>query len=388
MAGNDNILVVIFLRGGCDGLNLLAPSADDIYRTERRPDARVERDGDNPGLALKNTLADLDFRLHFKAQGLKDLYDNGQLAFIHAAGLTNGTRSHFDAQDYMERGTPDNKSTSSGWLARLAAAQYIDGTLSAISLQNNIPVSLLACPQAIAVPNVRKLQIAGDGHFTAARAALLAQSYEGATRVQQNGQHILAMLQSFQPHLAVDAKGKPVDYTPLPTAQYPDNPRELADQLKTLAQIIKMDVGVRLATIDYGGWDTHVSQGGRFPNLVDGLSRSLMAFWNDMAGRQDRVTIVAMSEFGRRLKSNDSGGTDHGHGGVMFAMGAGVKGGNIYGRWPGLKTEELDNQVDLAVTTDFRTVLSEIMASRLAVASPSLVFPQFSGYAPLGLMQA
>ena len=388
MAANDNILVVIFLRGGCDGLNFLAPAGDDIYRTERRTETRVERDGDNPGLPLKNNFADADFRLHYKAQGLKDLYDGGQLAFIHAAGLTNGTRSHFDAQDFMERGTPDNKSTGTGWLTRLAAAQHIDGTLSAISLQNNIPVSLLACPQAVAVPNVRKLQISGDGHFAAARDALLAQAYQGQTRVQQNGLHVLEMLNSFHPYLAVDAKGKPVDYTPRPNAQYPDNARELADQLKTLAQIIKMNVGVRLATIDYGGWDTHISQGGRFPNLMDGLSRSLLAFWNDMEGLQDRTTIVTMSEFGRRLRSNDSGGTDHGHGGVMLAMGAGVKGGDIYGRWPGLKTEELDNQVDLAVTTDFRTVLSEIVTARLNLASPPALFPQFNTYKPLGLMRA
>ena len=382
---NDPILVVIFLRGGCDGLNLIGPAADEIYRTERRAECRVERDGDTPGLILKNSLADVDFRLHYKAQGLKDLYDSNQLAFIHAAGLTNGTRSHFDAQDYIERGTPDNKSTGTGWLTRLAATQPMNGTLTAVSLQNTIPVSLLACPQATAVPNVRKLQIGGDGHFNAARDALFTSAYQGNGSVMQNGAHVLTMLRNF--HMPLDAKGKPVDYIPAANAQYPDNARDIAEPLKTLAQLIKMDVGIRIATIDYGGWDTHIGQGGRFANLTDGLSRGLAAFWNDMEGQQDRITIVAMSEFGRRLKSNDSGGTDHGHGGVMMAMGAGVKGGNIYGRWPGLKTEELDNQVDLAVTTDFRNVLGEILRMRMSLTSPASIFPQFANYQPLGFMR-
>lgn len=381
----DPILVVIFLRGGCDGLNLVGPSADETYRTERRTECRVERDGDMPGLILKNSLADVDFRLHYKAQGLKDLYDTNQLAFIHAAGLTNGTRSHFDAQDYIERGTPDNKSTGTGWLTRLAATQPMNGTLTTVSLQNTIPVSLLACPQATAVPNIRKLQISGDGHFANARDALLMNAYQGNGSIMQNGAHVLTLLRNFHPPL--DTKGKLVDYVPAANVQYPDSARELSDPLKTLAQLIKMDVGIRIATIDYGGWDTHIGQGGRFANLTDGLSRSLSAFWADMTNYQDRITIVAMSEFGRRLKSNDSGGTDHGHGGVMIAMGAGVTGGNIYGKWPGLKTEELDNQVDLAVTTDFRTVLSEILHTRMNLDSLISIFPQFANYQPLGFMR-
>jgi len=386
---DDNILLVIFLRGGCDGLNMVGPSGDETYRTERRAECRVERDGDNPGLVLKNSFADDDFRLHFKAQGLKDLYDAQHLAIIHATGLTNGTRSHFEAQDYIERGTPNDKNTPTGWLTRLASSQHIDGTTAVVALQNNMPASLLACPQAIAVPNVRKLQLQGDGKFAAARLAILQQAYQGNSRVAENGARTLTMLDAFAKHIPLDAKGHPTDYTPTAGVQYPDNMGEIAGPLKTMAQIIKMNVGVRVATIDYGGWDTHVGQGGRFPNLVDGLSRGLAAFWADIGpAMQDRVTVVAMSEFGRRLKSNDSGGTDHGHGNMMLVLGGGVKGGNIYGKWPGLATEQLDNQVDLAVTTDYRHVLGEISATRFGVSNPGLIFPQFTDYQPLNFMRA
>jgi uncharacterized protein (DUF1501 family) len=149
--------------------------------------------------------------------------------------------------------------------------------------------------------------------------------------------------------------------------------------------VIKMDVGARIATVDYGGWDTHVGQAGRFAALTDGLSRSLMAFWNDMASVQDRLTVVVMSEFGRRLRSNNSGGTDHGHGNAMLVLGGHVRGGNIYGTWPGLATEQLDNQVDLAITTDYRDVLGEIVQQRFA-ADPKLIFPKFTNYAPLSIM--
>lgn len=388
MATNDNILVVLFLRGGCDGLNLVGPTGDEIYRTERRAETRIERDGDTPGLALKNTFADSDFRLHYKAQGLKDLYDQGHLAIVHAAGLTNGTRSHFEAQDYMERGTPDDKNAPNGWLTRLASTLHLNSNTAIASMQNNIPGSLLACPQAIAVPNVRKLQLNGDGHFTQVRASLLADAYQGNTLVTLNGGRILNTLQTFSTRIPHDSQGKPTDYVPSPAAQYPDNAREIAEPLKTLAQLIKMDIGLRIATVDYGGWDTHIGQAGRFANLTDGLSRGLSAFWADLGPYQDRVTIVAMSEFGRRLKSNDSGGTDHGHGNMMLVLGGGVKGGNIYGKWPGLATEQLDNQVDLAVTTDFRSVLGEITTARLGLSNPGLIFPKFTSYQPLSLLQA
>ncbi len=386
MSASDNMLVVIFLRGGCDGLNLLGPSADAIYKTERRPETRVERDGDTPGLPLANTLADVDFRLHFKAGALKTLYDEKHLALVHACGLTNGTRSHFEAIDYMERGTPENKNTSTGWLTRMVSQEHLSGFTPVISTSNSFPTSLLACSSAIVVPNAKRMTLQG----AEVRESLLKSRYQGDGIVATNGAHSLQVLDIFAKRLPKDAHGKLLDYTPEKNASYPTDgyANELSNELKTLAQLIKMDIGVRVATADYGGWDTHIGQGGRFPNLADGLSRCLTAFWSDMEKYQDRLTVVVMSEFGRRLKSNDSGGTDHGHGNVMLVLGGHVKGGNIYGRWPGLATEQLDNQVDLAVTTDYRHVLTEIATSRMPHLHVESLFPGFNSYKPVGVMRA
>ena len=387
---SDPILVTVFLRGGSDGLHLVGPSADATYKTERRPECRVERDGDTPGLALRNTLADVDFRFHFKAQPLKDIYDAGQLAIIHACGLTNGTRSHFEAVDYMERGTPENKDTITGWLTRYADEQHFSGLTPIVATSNNIPISLLSCKEAIAVPNVKKMQIQGDGHYRSIRQSILKKAYGGGSPLLENGANTLNVFDIFANRIPKDEHGKQLDYTPTANAVYPTDgyANEISNSLKTLAQLIKMDVGVRIATVDYGGWDTHVGQGGRFANQADGLSRSLSTFWNDMAPFQDRLTIVVMSEFGRRLKSNDSGGTDHGHGNAMLVMGGRINGGNIYGRWPGLATEQLDNQVDLAVTTDYRHVLAEITQLKANPAAANIVFPGLPASKPLGLVRA
>jgi uncharacterized protein (DUF1501 family) len=384
---NDDILLVIFLRGGCDGLNLVGPSADPIYKTERRPETRVERDGDHPGIVLPNTLADVDFRFHFKAQPLKDLYDAKHLAIVHACGLTNGTRSHFEATDYMERGTPENKNTPTGWLTRLASGERLAGLTPVISTSNSLPTSLLSCGSAVAVPNAKKMALQGDGHYKALRESLLKTRYKGSSPVAVSGVRTLQVLDIFANRLPKDAHGKLMDYTPSANANYPGDgyAGELTNSLKTLAQLIKMDVGVRLATADYGGWDTHVGQGGRFPNLVDGLSRAIAAFWIDMRSYQDRLTIVVMSEFGRRLKGNDSGGTDHGHGNVMLVLGGHVRGGNMYGRWPGLANDQLDNQVDLAVTTDYRNVLGEIAMKRFNHPHMNAIFPGLSPE-PVGII--
>lgn len=384
---NEDILLVVFLRGGCDGLNLVGPSADPVYMTERRPETRVERDGDHPGLPLANTLADVDFRFHFKAQPLRELYDAKHLAVVHACGLTNGTRSHFEATDYMERGTPENKNTPTGWLTRLAAGGHLEGLTPVISTSNSLPISLLSCSNAVAVPNAKKMALQGDGHLKALRESLLKSRYTGDNAVGANGMRTLQVLDIFANRLPKDAHGKLTDYTPAANANYPGDgyAGELTNSLKTLAQLIKMDIGVRIATADYGGWDTHVGQGGRFPNLVDGLSRALAAFWSDMRGYQDRLTVVVMSEFGRRLKSNDSGGTDHGHGNAMLVLGGNVRGGNIYGRWPGLANDQLDNQVDLAVTTDYRDVLREIAMKRFNHPRINALFPGLLP-SPLGII--
>lgn len=389
--GASDILVVIFLRGGCDGLNLVGPSADPVYIAERRQESRVERSGGNAGLPLRNTFADTDFRFHFKAQGLKELYDRNHLAIIHACGLTNGTRSHFEAIDYMERGTPENKNTATGWLTRLAQHSDIKGArLPVVSGAYTVPISLLACPEAIAIPNVRRMQLRADGHFRLVQESILKQNYNEAGQISINGMRTLELIDYIAGRIPRDSTGKQLDYVPSAGVNYPKDgyARELSDSLSTLAQLIKMDVGVQFATADFGGWDTHIGQGGRFPNLVDGLSKSVSAFWNDLYAYQDRLTVVVMSEFGRRLKSNDSGGTDHGHGNAMMVLGGKVNGGNIYGRWPGLQNEHLDNQVDLAITTDYRAVLSEIITKSFRQTDVGAIFPGFSAYKPLGIIGA
>lgn len=385
----SNILVTVFLRGGCDGLNLVAPTSDPIYITERKPESRVERDGDNKGLPLNNTFADADFRFHFKAQKLKELYDSKHLAIVHACGLTNGTRSHFEAIDYMERGTPDNKNTSSGWLTRLADSADIGGLpLPVVATSNTLPISLLASNKAVAVPNVRKIQLKVNPHYKLVQETLLKRNYQGNSKIAVNGLHTLGVIDTIANRIPHDNFGKQLDYAPSAGVVYPNEyyANELSNSLKTLAQLIKMDIGVKFATADYGGWDTHIGQGGRFTNLVDGLSRSLAAFWDDMTEYHDRLTIIVMSEFGRRLKSNDSGGTDHGHGNAMMVLGGQVNGGNIYGHWPGLANEHLDNQVDLAITTDYRSVISEIINARFNQANPGKIFPGFSMAKPLGII--
>jgi uncharacterized protein (DUF1501 family) len=287
----------------------------------------------------------------------------------------------------MERGTPENKNTPTGWLTRLATGQQLAGLTPVISTGNSLPTSLLSCATAVAVPNARKMVLQGDGHYKALREALLKSRYAGDNPIAASGARTLQVLDIFANRLPKDAHGKLLDYTPAANANYPTDgyANELSNSLKTLAQLIKMDVGVRIATADYGGWDTHVGQGGRFPNLVDGLSRSIAAFWTDMRSYQDRLTVVVMSEFGRRLKSNDSGGTDHGHGNVMLVLGGHVKGGNIYGRWPGLANEQLDNQVDLAITTDYRNVLAEIALKRFNHPHMGTIFPGLAAL-PVGLM--
>ena len=389
MVRSDNILVTVFLRGGCDGLNLVGPTGDSIYMAERRTETRVERDGDNPGLKLGNPIADVDFRFHYKAAALKELYDANELAVVHACGLTNGTRSHFEAIDFMERGTPDNKNTSTGWLTRLVAQEHLSGYTPVVSASNGVPISLLACASAIAVPNTKRVTLQGSGYYKGLREEMLHARYTNTPPISKNGAHTLEVLDVFSSRLPKDASGKLLDYQPAAGVNYTvEGNNELSNGLKALAQLIKMDVGVRVAMVDYGGWDTHIGQNGRFPPLVSGLSQALKAFWLDMKSYQDRLTLVVMSEFGRRLKSNDSGGTDHGHGNVMLVMGGQVNGGHMYGKWPGLSNEQLDNQVDLAVTTDYRTVLAEIAQNQLPQVNIGKVFPGFTSYQPLNIMRA
>lgn len=374
-ANPSEILILLFLRGGMDGLQLVAPVSDRHYANARDVDLRVTDGGAQKGLELAQTLSGLDFRLHAKASPFKELYDSKQLAIVHACGLTNGTRSHFDAMDLMEKGVADSQAApTNGWLARLLQLLPSNGLLPAVSTSSQLPVSLLGSPIASSIFDPRSFTLSSDPRLV----GLLKNLYQGETPLTKNAQRTLQTIQYLQRNLP-KRNGEPTEYTPDAKANYPTQwqVRELTQSLKTLAQLIKMEAGLQVATVDFGGWDMHENQSWLFPAQIEGLSQSLMAFYNDIQAYHNRVMIVVMSEFGRRLKANKSHGTDHGYGNALLVLGGKVKGGAMYGQWPGLATEQLDNGVDLAVTTDYRTILSEICTKRLKASLVQTIFPGF-----------
>lgn len=378
----QDIFVLVFLRGGCDGLNLVAPVSDSFYVDARDASLRVTESGDNRGLDLKNTLNNLDFKLHKSATALKELYDSNALAIIHACGLPNGTRSHFEAMELIERGMLNDKSGAvEGWLARYLNTAQLAGRLPAVAVSDDLPLSLQGSPFANAIHYTQDFNLHGDPRFP----GILKNLYKGTGLLHETAAHTLESIRQIQ-YKIPRKNGEVLDYQPEATADYPDNV-ELSDNLKTLAQLIKMDVGLQIATVDFGGWDTHEYQSWHFPTLVSQLSQSIGAFYNDLNKYHNRLTVLVMSEFGRRLKSNKSNGTDHGYGNVMLALGGNVKGGQMYGKWNGLANEQLDNHVDLAVTTDYRTVLSEILVRRFQNEKLGYIFPNLKSYQPLGFLR-
>jgi len=381
----NEIFVYIFLRGGCDGLNLVAPVNDRNYVVERPVDLRITDANDNQGLTLQNGLASaLDFRIHKSANELKELYDANKLAIIHAAGLTNGTRSHFDAMDIIERGSLDDKNLTEGWFTRyLATSGSVTSSTvyPSIAINSTIPASFLGSTSTLAIGNLAEYKLRADPRMN----TLLKNFYKGKSSLDEAAQDALLSIEAINQRIAKDDTGKAIPYAPSNNASYPNN--AFGKSMQTLAQVIKMDVGLQIASVDYGGWDTHERQQNVFSTLTEGLSKSLGAFYNDIAAYESIITILVMSEFGRRLKANKSNGTDHGHGNVMFALGGNVNGGRMYGQWPGLENEQLDNQVDLAVTTDYRNVLSEIVVKRLSNPKLGYIFPGFKKYKPLGFMK-
>jgi uncharacterized protein (DUF1501 family) len=369
----DPVLVIIFLRGGADGLTLVSPTSDKNYIAARQQNLRVARKGEEAGFSLAEPIADVDFRLHPRLQALVPLYKEKQLAVIHAAGLTHATRSHFEAEDYMERGTPGVKSTRTGWLTRFLAATRPDGALPALAVGDSAPDSLLGAHETTVASALNDVRLAA-GH--GARPAFLKRIGEGLGQnvlFKQPIARLMSVASAIEAKAALDDDGNLVAYKPSPKAEYPEN--GLAERLRTVAQTIKLGLGMRVATVDFGGWDTHVDQGGQIGGLMDEFATALAAFWRDLGPMAEQVTIVGMSEFGRRLKSNESGGTDHGHGNAMFVLGTDVLGGRMHGKWPGLENEVLDTGADLAITTDYRDVLAEILTRRMGVADASGIFP-------------
>jgi uncharacterized protein (DUF1501 family) len=375
---SDPILVVIFLRGGADSLSLIAPTADPDYIAARPENLRVLRAGDRPGLILPPSLADADFRLHPAASDLHDLFNAGDLSLIHATGLTEATRSHFDAEARIERGGSAN---SGGWLKRWIDLARPDGPLPVLAVGSALPESLRGSRNAAAAPTLADLMLLPGNGWSPLLRARLAEGFGSHGPLQASMAQMLDLSDLLQGRLWSQDLEQLRDYAP--SVDYPaDSPLTLP--LQTVAQAIKADLGLRIATVDFGGWDTHDSQQGQIETLAGALSRSLMAFWRDLGPHQPDVSVVVQSEFGRRLRSNESGGTDHGRAGAMMVLGPQARGGRLLGRWPGLGNDVLEEGADLAVTTDYRDVLAEILTAHLGLADAGAVFPGLTP-APLGL---
>jgi uncharacterized protein (DUF1501 family) len=360
-------LVVIFQRGAADGLNIVVPHGERAYYG-MRPSINIPR----------KEVIDLDgfFGLHPTMASFQPLWNQRHLAIVHAAGSPDPTRSHFDAQDFMESGTPGLKATTDGWLNRALhslPASMDKSAFRAIALGPALPRILTGAEPAVAVNNINDFGVGGRNPNATPLANTFEAMYDQSVDSVLHGTgretfDAVKMLKSADP----------AKYKPAPGADYPRG--RFGDSLKQLAQLIKANLGVQVAFADIGGWDHHVNEGstqGQIANVLREFSRSLSALWVDLGDLADDTVIVTMSEFGRTARENGNRGTDHGHANVMFVMGGPVQGGKVYGQWPGLEQSQLYEGRDLAVTTDFRRVLSEAVSRHLGNPKMEQVFPGF-----------
>ena len=360
-------MVVIFQRGAVDGLNVVVPYREKNYYSMR------------PSIAIpQDQVLDLDgfFGLHPSLASFKPLYDQGHLAVVHAVGSPDSTRSHFDAQDYMESGTPGLKSTQDGWLNRALQAEDARRRLShtpfrAVALGPDVPLTLAGSIPAIAFNNVNDFSIGGRGPTPSPAASAFEAMYG------DSGDRIFHPVgeEAFDAVKMLRAANL-TQYTPAAGAEYPNS--EFGNRMKQIAQLLKANLGVEAAFTDVSGWDTHQNQGGvngQLANRLKDFSDSIAAFWRDLGDSAGDVTLVTMSEFGRTARENGTGGTDHGHANAMFVLGGEVNGAKVYGRWPGLSNEQLNEGRDLALTTDFRDVLGEVVTRTLGADNLDAVFP-------------
>jgi uncharacterized protein (DUF1501 family) len=386
-------LVAIFMRGAADGLNIVVPFGDPRYR-ELRPTLglqppRSQDDSQNTGPF--GPVIDLDgkFGLHPGLRHFKDLWDQRQLAIVEAAGSPDPSRSHFDAQDYMESGTPGK--TGNGWLNRALGEPGADASpLRAIALSNRVPRTLRGDYEAVALGNVQDFNISDQE-----RLAILRNMYSltlDATmrRTGKDAFEAMKMLQSMAKEQTPNAGEQPPAVgQALPNSRPSYNAGgQLGRNLQELARLIKSGAGVEAAFAEVDGWDHHQNENNQLANLLNQFSNAIAAFCQDLGDRMEDVVIVTMSEFGRTVEENGTGGTDHGHGGLMMVIGGPLAGGKIYGTWPGLEKEHLFESRDLAVTTDFRTVLSELVRGHLGRTDLTSVFPGFNPDSSLSLLRA
>lgn len=366
-----DILVVMYLRGAADGLQMVAPAGDANY-ISNRPTIRVQTTGANAGLQT-GTLDGVDFYMHPATAELKALYDQKKLAIVHAVGLRTDDRSHFECQERMELGANHDEDTpADGWLARhLKALSTPHTALGAVSLATNNPESLLGFSGSVAIASTAGFNVSGG----TANANVIRALNTGSTAYETTSVQTLNAISTVQTGLA----SLPPDTT---NYGYPGG--ALSNTFRSLASLIRLNVGLEVAHIDVGGWDHHNNLNNEFNTRASDLARSMGAFWREIAPFQDRVTIITMTEFGRRFRENASAGTDHGSGSFMFVMGSNVNGGKIYGNWPGLAPNQLFNG-DLDTTTDYRRVVAEVLAKRQGAKTLDKVFPTIK-YEPMGIL--
>src|SRR5436309_14837384 len=371
-AADRPVLVCLFQRGAVDGLNMVVPHGESLYYRER------------PRIAVPaSDVVDLDghFGLHPQLAALKPLWDNKSLGVIHAVGSPDSTRSHFDAQDYMESGTPGVKSTTDGWLARAVAARPAKSTpFRAVAIAPALPRTLQGDVGAISMQSLDRFDVRTGDDGTARQG--FESLYEQGVRDLLHGTgretfDAVKMLRSAQASRIAPAHG----------AEYPRVP--LGEALRQIAQLIKANVGLEVAFADMQGWDTHVGQGaerGQLALRLRDFGAAPAAFAQDLGHKMSDLVVLTMSEFGRTVAENGNRGTDHGHATAMLLLGGGVRGGKVYGRWPGLARERLYEGRDLAVTTDFRALFSEVAGRQLGIAKPATLFPGWSGGSAVGVM--
>jgi uncharacterized protein (DUF1501 family) len=372
-AQKGKTLICIFQRGAADALNVVVPFGEQAYYRMRPTIAIPQPTRGTPGAAI-----DLDgfFGLHPSLAPFKPLWDRGLLTAVHAVGSPSNTRSHFDAQDYMESGTPDNKGTPDGWLNRYLAAR---GTCAecqvtpfrAVSMTPQTPRILEGTSPVVAMNNLDEFTIRTNSNEAAEIEALYMTGSSDVVHAAGNDMfEAIKFLKSANPQ----------QYQPQNGAEYPRTP--FGQHLRQIAQLIKANVGLEIAFADIGGWDTHVNQGsstGQLAQRLDEFSASIAALVADLGDRMEDVAILTMSEFGRTARQNGNGGTDHGHASTMFVIGGQVQGHKVHGRWPGLEPEQLNEGRDLALTTDFRSVFSEVVGKHLGATEFERIFPGFVG---------
>ena len=373
-APKGKVLICLFQRGAADALNIVVPHGERAYYA-MRPSIAIPQ----PSRNVANGAIDLDgfFGLHPALAPLKPLYDRGLLAPVHAVGSPSTTRSHFDAQDYMETGTPDIKGTTDGWLNRYLA---VKGTCDecnlaktpfrAVALTPQTPRILEGPSATVAMNSLDEFSVRATGNSAERLEALYRTG--SADLVHGTGAEMFDAVKMLR-------SANPRKYLPQNGAEYPRS--QFGQRLLQIAQLIKSNVGLEIAFADVGGWDTHVNQGsstGQLAQRLDDFSRSIAALVSDLGDRMDDVVIMTMSEFGRMARENGNRGTDHGHAGALFVIGGHVKGGKVHGKWPGLEQEQLYEGRDLALTTDFRSVFAEVVSDHLGARAVDKIFPGFA----------